>query len=159
MKGLTQHILEKLKVSSKRNLPSIEEFVSVFNKYYDKTFEEKVNFQSLESIGKIDWENPKNYIHLLPEYKIKGNEDFLKLPYNKHIQMPTDSVYIYLLKLCGTTNDPYFMVRYAPSGGMNSENLSSLGTRNFYINPEDVIDVIGEDIYLEIYKWLLNEIN
>lgn len=158
MKGLTQHILEKLKVSSKRNLPSIEEFIDVFNKYYDKTFNEKVNFQSLESIGKIDWENPKTYIHILPEYKIKGNEDFLKLPYNKSIKMPTDSVYIYLLKICGT-NDPYFMVRYAPSSGMNIENLSSLGTRNFYINPEDVIDIIGEDLYLEIYKWLLNEIN
>ena len=156
MKSFKQHILEKLKVSSKRNLPSIEEFVSVFNKYYDKTFEEKVNFQSLESIGKIDWENHQNYIHILPEYKIKGNEDFLKLPDNKFIKMPTDNVYIYVLQLCGNT-DPYFMVRYAPSGGMNSENLSSLGKRNFYINPEDVIDIIGEDLYLEIYKWLLNE--
>jgi len=158
MKRINEFIIEKLKVSSKRNLPSIEEFISVFNKYYNKTFDEKVNFQSLESIGKIDWENPKNYIHILPEYKIKGNEDFLKLPYNKHIQMPTDSVYIYVLMICGK-NDPYFMVRYAPSCGMNSENLSSLGTRSFYINPEDVIDIIGEDIYLEIYKWLLNEIN
>lgn len=158
MKSFKQHIFEKLKISSKRNLPSIEEFVSVFNKYYDKTFEEKVNFQSLESIGKIDWENPKTYIHILPEYKIKGNEDFLKLPDNKFIKIPTDSVYIYVLQLCGNT-DLYFMVRYAPSGGMNSENLLSLGRRNFYINPEDVIDIIGEDLYLEIYKWLLNEIN
>lgn len=159
MKGLSQHILEKLKVSSKRNLPSIDEFVSAFKEYYYKTFEEKVNFQSLESIGKIDWENPKNYIHILPEYKIKGNEDFLKIPDNKFIKMPTDKVYLYLLELCGIKTDPYFMVRYAPSGGMNNKNLSSLGTRNFYINPDDVIDIIGEDIYLEIYKWLLNEIN
>lgn len=158
MKSFKQHILEKLKVSSKRNLPSIEEFISAFKEYYYKTFEEKVNFQSLESIGKIDWENPKNYIHILPEYKIKGNEDFLKLPDNKSIKIPTDKVYIYLLKLCSDT-DPYFMVRYAPSSGMNSENWSSLGTRNFYINPEDLIDIIGEDLYLEIYKWLLNEIN
>lgn len=158
MKGLSQHILEKLKVSSKRNLPSIEEFISVFKKYYNKTFEEKVNFQSLKSIGKIDWENPKNYIHLLPEYKIKGNEDFLKLPDNKFIKMPTDSVYIYVLMICFDT-DPYFMVRYAPSCGINNENLSSFGSRNFYINPDDVIDVIGEDIYLEIYRWLLHEIN
>lgn len=158
MKRINTYISEKLKVSSKRDLPSIEEFIVVFNKYYDKTFEEKVNFQSLESIGKIDWENPQNYIHILPEYKIKGNEDFLKLPYNKFIKMPTDSVYIYVLQICGNT-DTYFMVRYAPSCGMNSKNLSSLGTRNIYINPEDVIDIIGEDLYLEIYKWLLNEIN
>lgn len=156
MKRINTYISEKLKISSKRDLPSIEEFIDVFNKYYDKTFNEKVNFQDLESIGKIDWENAQNYIHILPEYKIKGNEDFLKLPDNKFIKMPTDSIYIYVLQLCGNT-DPYFMVRYAPSSGMNSENLSSLGRRNFYINPEDVIDIIGEDLYLEIYKWLLNE--
>lgn len=159
MKGLSQHILEKLKVSSKRNLPSIEEFVSAFKEYYYKTFEEKVNFQSLESIGKIDWENPKNYIHILPEYKIKGNEDFLKLPDNKSIKIPTDSVYIYVLIICNITTNPHFMVRYATGAGMNSKNLSSLGTRNFYINPEDLIDIIGEDLYVEIYNWLLNEIN
>lgn len=159
MKGLSQHILEKLKVSSKRNLPSIDEFVSAFKEYYYKTFEEKVNFQSLESIGKIDWENPKNYIHILPEYKIKGNEDFLKLPDNKSIKIPTDSVYIYVLIICNIKTNTHFMVRYAPGAGMNSKNLSSLGTRNFYINPEDLIDIIGEDLYLEIYKWLLNEIN
>lgn len=158
MKALSQHILEKLKISSKLTLPSIEEFIAVFNKYYDKTFNEKVNFQDLESIGSIDWENPQNYIHILPEYKIKGDEDFLKLPYNKFIKMPTDSVYIYVLQICGNT-DTYFMVRYAPSCGMNVKNLSSLGRRNFYINPEDVIDIIGEDLYLEIYEWLLNEIN
>lgn len=158
MKALSQHILEKLKISSKRNLPSIEEFIDVFNKYYDKTFDEKVNFQSLESIGRIDFENPQNYIHKLPEFKIKGNEDFLKLPYNKFKDIPTDSVYIYVLQLCDD-NDPYFMVRYAPSGGMNRKNLSKLGTRNMYIKPEDVIDIIGEDLYLEIYEWLLNEIN
>ena len=158
MKSFKQHIFEKLKISSNHNLPSIEEFIDVFNKYYDKTFNEKVNFQDLESIGSIDFANPQNYIHILPEYKIKGNEDFLNLRYNKFINMPTDSVYIYVLQICGDTN-PYFMVRYAPSCGMNSKNLSSLGRRNFYINPEDVIDIIGEDLYLEIYKWLLNEIN
>lgn len=158
MKSFKQHIFEKLKISSNHNLPSIEEFIDVFNKYYDKTFNEKVNFQDLESIGSIDFANPQNYIHILPEYKIKGNEDFLNLRYNKFINMPTDSVYIYVLQICGD-NDPYFMVRYAPSGGMNRKNLSKLGTRNMYIKPEDVIDIIGEDLYLEIYKWLLNEIN
>jgi hypothetical protein len=156
MKRINTYISEKLKISSKTDLPSIEEFIAVFNKYYDKTFNEKVNFQDLESIGRIDFENPQNYIHILPEYKIKGNEDFLKLPYNKFIKMPTDSVYIYVLQICGNT-DTYFMVRYAPSCGINSKNLSSLGRRNIYINPEDVIDIIGEDLYLEIYKYLLNE--
>ena len=158
MKRINTYISEKLKISSKLDLPSMEEFIDVFNKYYDKTFNEKVNFQDLESIGKIDWENAQNYIHILPEYKIKGNEDFLKLPYNKFINMPTDSVYIYVLQICGNT-DTYFMIRYAPSCGMNSKDWASLGRRNFYINPEDVLDIIGEDLYLEIYKWLLNEIN
>lgn len=160
MKGLSQHILEKLKVSRHKDIPSIDAFIEVFGKYIDRS-ERSFSFRLLESCKDYHAVDPKTFINVLPSYKFTHNEDFLNLPGNSDFVIPKDTIYINGIDMfkVGTENsDDYrFTIHYLPEIGLTPSNLRK--HRYFYIRKEDLIDIIGEDKYLEIYEYLKNTNN
>ena len=151
MKGLTQHILEKLKVSSKYIIPTAEQFINAFNKYVGIKEAFEFWLPELDSIGKVKATDP-NSIVKLPKYKILGTENFLDLTDNKFFKYPQDTVYLYYLDLYLDGDQYLFSVHYIPKEGLNSDNVKT--RRNFSVYPEDLINVLGEDIYIETYEYL-----
>ena len=157
MKGLKQHILEKLKVSRNNAIPSIDEFIKEFEKYMDGS-ERPISFSQLESCKGYDIHKPETFINVLPPYNFTGAEDFLNLLSNRGFDIPKDTIYINGINMfkVGTENsDDYrFTIHYLPEIGLIPSN--SWHKRYFYIRKEDLIDIIGEDKYLEIYEYLKN---
>ena len=157
MKGLSQHILEKLKVSSRNYIPSIDSFIKEFEKYMDRS-ERAFSFRYLESCKDYHAADPKTFINVLPSYKFTHNEEFLNLLSNRGFDIPKDTIYINGIDMfkVGTENsDDYrFTIHYLPEIGLIPSNLRQ--HRYFYIRKEDLIDIIGEDKYLEIYEYLKN---
>lgn len=155
MKGLTQHILEKLKVSIRKDIPSLDAFIKAFGKYIDRT-ERPFTFSDLESCKNYDDTEPKTFINVLPSYKFTGNEEFLTLPGNKYFVIPKDTIYISSIDMFrdSTQNSDgyYFTLYYLPKSGITKTNFKQ--RRNFDIFKDDLVDIIGEDIYLEIYNYL-----
>ena len=162
MKGLSQHILEKLKVSNRKYIiPSIDEFIKEFEKYLDRSEQTFFSFRYLEPYKNYNAAYPKTFINVLPSYKFTHNEEFLDLPSNRGFGIPKDNIYINGIDMfkAGTENpDDYrFTIHYLPEIGLNQSNLRQ--HRYFYISKEDLIDIIGEDKYLEIYEYLKNTNN
>ena len=157
MKGLSQHILEKLKVSSHKYIPSIDVFIKEFGEYVDKT-EQVFDLRVLKSCKDYHAADPKTFINVLPSYKFTHNEEFLNLLSNRGFDIPKDTIYINGIDMfkVGTENlDDYrFTIHYLPEIGLIPSNLRQ--HRYFYIRKEDLIDIIGEDKYLEIYNYLVN---
>ena len=160
MKELKQHILEKLKVSRNNAIPSIDEFIKEFEKYIDRS-ERAFSFRYLESCKDYHAADPKTFINVLPSYKFTHNEEFLNLPSNRGFDIPKDTIYINginMFKVGTEKSDDYrFTIHYLPEIGLNASNLRH--KRYFYISKEDLIDIIGEDKYLEIYEYLKNTNN
>ena len=160
MKELKQRILEKLKVSSNNAIPSIDEFIKEFEKYMDRS-ERAFSFRYLESCKDYHAADPKTFINVLPSYKFTHNEEFLNLLSNRGFDIPKDTIYINgidMFKIGTEKSDDYrFTIHYLPEMGLNASNLRQ--KRYFYINKEDLIDIIGEDKYLEIYEYLKNTNN
>ena len=162
MKGLSQHILEKLKVSNRKYIiPSIDEFIKEFEKYLDRSEQTFFSFRYLEPYKNYNAAYPKTFINVLPSYKFTHNEEFLDLPSNRGFGIPKDNIYINGIDMfkAGTKNsDDYrFTIHYLPEIGLNQSNLRQ--HRYFYISKEDLINIIGEDKYLEIYEYLKNTNN
>ena len=160
MKGLSQHILEKLKVSSRNYMHSIDTFIKEFEKYMDRS-ERAFSFRYLESCKDYHAADPKTFINVLPPYKFTGYEEFLNLPSNRGFDIPKGTIYINginIFKVGTERSDDYrFTIHYLPEIGLNASNLRR--KRYFYISKEDLIDIIGEDKYLEIYEYLKNTNN
>lgn len=155
MKTLKQHILEKLKVSSNNAIPSIDEFAKEFEKYMDSS-ERPIGFSQLESCKGYDIHKPETFINVLPPYNFTGDEDFLNLLSNRGFDIPKDTIYINGINMF-KSDDYRFIIHYLPEIGLNASNLRQ--KRYFYISKEYLIDIIGEDKYLEIYEYLKNTNN
>lgn len=157
MKSIRQHILEKLKVSAGKDIPSIDEFIEEFGKYTDRT-ERQLDFNVLESCKNYICGEPKTFINVLPSYEFSGNEEFLNLPGNKHFVIPKGTVYIYAIDMFKDStqhlDDYYFIVYYLPKDGLNMSNFTR--RRNFDIFKDDLVEIIGENKYLEIYAYVKN---
>lgn len=154
MKRINAFIIEKLKVSSKRNIPTTEQFITAYDKYVGVCETFTFWLSELDSIGKIKPTEP-NSIRKLPEYKIIGTENFLDLKDNKFFKYPKDTIYLYYFELSYLDNYKYvFNIHYIPKEGLNNDNLRT--RRYFSIYLEDLIDIIGEDIYIEIYDYMQN---
>jgi hypothetical protein len=151
MKSFKQHILEKLKIASTHNIPSSDDFVNAFDKYIWKSESLEFYFSMLDSIGKIQATNP-NSIVKLPEYKIIGNESFLDLNANKFFKYPEDTIYLYYIDLYLDGNKHLFSIHYIPKEGLNYDNMKT--RRYFDVYPEDLPNILGEDIYKETYNYL-----
>ena len=160
MKELKQHILEKLKVSRNNAIPSIDEFIKEFEKYMGE-LERPFAFSQLESCEGYNIHDPETFINVLPSYKFTHNEEFLNLLSNRGFDIPKDTIYINginMFKVGTEKSDDYrFTIHYLPEMGLNASNLRQ--KRYFYISKEDLIDIIGEDKYLEIYEYLKNTNN
>lgn len=151
MKALTQHIFEKLKITSTRNIPNVDEFINAFDKYIWKSESFEFYLSMLDSIGKVRATDPNSIIKL-PEYKIMGNESFLDLHDNKFFKYPEDTIYIYYISLYLDGDKHLFHINYIPKEGLNYDNLKT--RRYFDVYPEDLVDILGEDIYKETYNYL-----
>ena len=151
MKGLTQHILEKLKITSTHNIPGVDEFINAFDKYIWKNELTEFKFTELDSIGKVKATDP-NSIVKLPEYKIIGTENFLDIKANKFFKYPQDTIYLYYIDLYLDGDKHLFSIHYIPKEGLNSDNMKT--RRYFDVYPEDLVDILGEDIYVETYNYL-----
>ena len=160
MKELKQHILEKLKVFRHKDIPSIDAFIEEFGKYIDRS-ERAFSFRLLESCKDYHAADPKTFINVLPAYDFTGNEDFLNLPGNSDFVIPKGTIYIKAIDMfkdnIQNIDDYYFSLYYLHKDGLTSENLRR--RRYFHIFKDDVVDIIGEDIYLEIYQYLKNNNN
>lgn len=155
MKSIRQHILEKLKVSTHEVIPSIDTFIEAFGKYIDKT-ERGFGFSMLKSCKNYNATEPKTFINVLPAYEFTGNEEFLTLPGNKYFVIPKSTIYISSIDMFkdNTQNldDYYFTLYYLPKDGLTPANFQQ--RRNFDIFKDDLVDIIGEDKYLEIFDYL-----
>ena len=160
MKDLKHHILEKLKVSSRKYIPSIDSFIKEFEKYMDRS-ERAFSFRLLESCKDYHAADPKTFINVLPAYDFTGNEYFLNLPGNSDFVIPKDTIYINGINMfkdnIQNIDDYYFSLYYLHKDGLTSENLKR--RRYFHIFKDDFVDIIGEDKYLEIYEYLKNTNN
>lgn len=157
MKSIRQHILEKLKVSTGKDIPSIDAFIEEFGKYIDRT-ERQLDFRVLESCKNYIPGEPKTFINVLPAYEFSGNEEFLNLPGNKHFVIPKGTVYIYAIDMFKDStqhsDDYYFTVYYLPKDGLNMSNFTR--RRDFDIFKDDLVEIIGENKYLEIFDYIKN---
>ena len=152
MRRINEFINEKLKVSSKYIIPTIEQFINVFDKYFDISESFAFWLPELDSIGKVKASDP-NSIVKLPKYKIIGTENFLNLADNNFFKYPEDIIYLYYIELVYLEDDKYlFTIHYIPKEGLNRDNIKT--RRNFAVYPEDLINVLGEDIFIETYEYL-----
>jgi hypothetical protein len=155
MKRISEFINEKLKVSSHNIIPSIDAFIKEFGKYINKT-ERAFSFKNLESCKDYNSNEPETFINILPSYEFTHDEEFLTLPGNRYFVIPKGTVYIYSIDMFkdNTQNlaDYYFTLYYLDKDGLNSNNFQQ--RRNFDIFKDDLIEIIGEDKYLELYDYL-----
>jgi len=155
MKSIRQHILEKLRVSKRKLIPSIDAFIEAFGKYINKT-ERSFDFNVLESCKNYIAAEPKTFINVLPSYEFTSNEEFLTLPGNKYFVIPKGTVYIYAIDMFKDSiqnlDDYNFTIYYLPKIGLTAANFKQ--RRSFNIFKDNLVDIIGEDIYLELYNYL-----
>ena len=153
MKGLTQHILEKLKVSSKRNLPSIDDFCDIFFQYIQSERKTSIKFLDLDVCKGFDLDNPETF-DILPSYEFTGHEKFLYMSNNRGIYIPKGTIYLTNIDmyLTSSKDDYYFSFHYLLEGGLAIMDFKQ--PYNFRIRKEDLLDVISEDLYLELYDYL-----
>jgi hypothetical protein len=152
MKSFKQHIFEKLKIASTHNIPSADEFIKTFDKYITASESFEFYLSMLDSIGKVRAADP-NSIVKLPEYKITSDESFFDLPANKFFKYPEDTIYIYYIELLLDGKQYLFRINYIPKEGLNRDNMMK-DRRYFEVYPEDLVNVLGEDIYKETYNYL-----
>lgn len=155
MKSIRQHILEKLKVSTRKDIPSLDVFIEAFGNYIDMT-EQPLNFGVLESCKNYIAAEPKTFINVLPSYEFTHDEEFLTLPGNKYFVIPKGTIYICAIDMFkdSTQNldDYYFTLYYLSKLGLTSANFKQ--RHNFDIFKDDLVEIIGEDKYLEIYNYV-----
>lgn len=152
MKRISEFIIEKLKVSSKHNLPSINDFVNTFLEYINQSNDNEIRFRYLESCKDFNPDEPETFVNVLPAYRFKGNEEFLQLYGNKRFVVPKSTIYIVGIDLYKDKldQDYYFTIYFLSENGMDNSR------HWFNIYKEDLIEIIGEDIYLEIYDYMKN---
>ena len=153
MKRISEFINEKLKVSSRKVIPSIDTFIEAFGKYIDET-ERPFTFSDLESCKNYDDTEPKTFINVLPPYEFTHDEEFLNLSGNKYFVIPKGTIYICAIDMFKDLNlDDYcFTLYYLPKNGLTAANFKQ--RRNFDIFKDDLVEIIGEDKYLEIYNYI-----
>lgn len=156
MKALTQHILEKLKVSSKRDLPSINDFTNMFLEYINQSEDTEIRFRYLESCKDFNADEPETFVNVLPSYRFTGDEEFLQLYSNKKFVVPKSTIYIVGIDLYKDKfdQDYYFTVYFIPESGLSKATFKE--RHWFTIYKDDLIEIIGEDIYLETYDYMKN---
>lgn len=156
MKRINEFITEKLKVSPKYNLPSIDDFINMFLEYINQSNNTDIRFRYLESCKDFRGDEPETFVNVLPTYKFNGNEEFLHLRGNKRFVVPKGTIYIVGIDLFKDKldQDYYFTVYFLPEGGIDNATLNARHWFNIY--KDDLIDIIGEDIYLEIYDYMKN---
>lgn len=150
MKHINTYILEKLKISSKRNLPSINDFCNRFFQYIHSKRKTDINFLDLPLYKNFDIDKPESY-NVLPSYEFSGNESFLKMKNNRDIHIPEGTIYLISIGMF-YDRDYYFRVDYILEGGLDAMDFQH--PYYFYVSKEDLLDVIGEDAYLELYDYL-----
>ena len=155
MKSFKQHILEKLKVSSKRNLPAIDDFCNRFLQYIHAETKTNIPFLDLPMCkGKgFDADKPETF-DVLPSYEFTGHEPFLNMRDNKGIYIPEGIIYLISIDmfLTSSKDDYEFSFHYILEGGLAVMDFSH--PYHFSIRKEDLLDVISEDMYLELYDYL-----
>lgn len=155
MKALRQHILEKLKISSKGNLPSIDDFCNRFLQYIHTKIKTDIPFLDLPICkGKgFDLDKPETY-DILPSYEFTGHESFLNMSDNRYIHIPEGIIYLISIDMFLTSSkDDYdFSFHYILGAGYDTMDFSH--PYHFSIRKEDLLDVISEDMYLELYDYL-----
>lgn len=155
MRRINEFINEKLRVSSSKVMPYIDAFIEAFGKYINKT-ERGFGFSMLESCKGYNATEPETFIDVLPSYEFTGNEEFLTLPGNRYFVVPKGTIYISAIDMFkdSTQNldDYYFTLYYLPKVGLTPANFQQ--RHNFDIFKDDLIEIIGEDKYLEIYEYL-----
>jgi hypothetical protein len=155
MKELRQHILEKLKISSKRNLPSIDDFCKRFLQYIHSEIKTYIAFLDLPICkGKgFDLHKPETY-DIFPSYEFTGHEAFLNMRDNRGIYIPEGIIYLTSIDMFLTSSkDDYdFIFHYILGDGYDTMDFSH--PYQFSIRKEDLLDVISEDMYLELYDYL-----
>ena len=95
MKSFKQHIFEKLKISSKHNLPSIDDFCNRFLQYIHTKTKTDIPFLDLPICkGKgFDLDKSETY-DILPSYEFTGHESFLNMSDNRYIHIPEGIIYL-----------------------------------------------------------------
>ena len=151
MKRISKFINEKLKITSTRNIPGVGKFIWAFKNYITASESFEFYFSMLDSIGKIQATDP-NSIVKLPEYKLIGDEPFFDLPANKFFKYPQDTIYLYFIELLIDDAQYLFRINYIPKEGLNRDNMMK-DRRYFEVYPEDLVNIIGEDIYIETYNY------
>jgi hypothetical protein len=156
MKSFKQHILEKLKISSKGNLPSIDDFCNRFLQYIHLKAKTTIKFWELPECKRYDLHKPETF-DVLPSYEFTGHERFLNMSDNRYIHIPEGIIYLlgidmFLEKDMFSEKDYYFRFHYILEGGLDVMDFQH--PYDFYVNKEDLLDVISEDMYLEIYDYL-----
>lgn len=156
MKRISEFIIEKLKVSNAHNLPSIDDFVNMFLEYINQSNDKEIRFRYLESCKDFKADDPETFVNVLPAYRFKGNEEFLHLRSNKRFAVPKGTIYTVCIELYKDKLDQnyYFTVFYLPESGMDKGTFS--GRHWFDIYTDDLVEIIGEDKYLEIYDYMKN---
>lgn len=150
MKGLTQHILEKLKISSKRNLPSINAFCNRFLQYIHKNAKTSIRFLDLDVFNSFDLDKPETF-DILPSYEFTGHEKFLNMQSNRNRHIPEGTIYLVSIDMF-LEKDYYFSLHYILPGGLDVMDFQH--PYYFDVSKEDLLEVIGEDTYLELYDYL-----
>lgn len=152
MKSFKQHILEKLKVSSKHNLPSIDDFCNRFLQYIHSEIKTDIPFLDLPICkGKgFDIHKPETY-DIFPSYEFTEHETFLNMRDNRGIHIPESIIYLISIDMF-LEKDYYFSFHYILGDGYDTMDFSH--PYNFCVSKEDLLDVISEDIYLELYNYL-----
>ncbi len=152
MKALKQHILEKLKISSKHNLPSIDDFCNRFLKYIHSETKTDIPFLDLPICkGKgFDMHKPETY-GIFPSYEFTGHESFLNMSDNRYIHIPKGIIYLISIDMF-LGKDYYFSFHYILGEGYDTMDFSH--PYKFCVSKEDLLDVISEDMYLELYDYL-----
>ena len=155
MKHINTYILEKLKISSKRNLPSIGNFCNRFLQYIKSVVKTDIPFLDLPICkGKgFDMHKPETY-DIFPSYEFTGHEEFLNMRDNKGIYIPEGIIYLISIDMFLTSSkDDYdFSFHYILGSGYDTMDFSH--PYNFCVSKEDLLDVISEDMYLELYDYL-----
>lgn len=150
MKSINNFILEKLKVSSKRNLPSIDDFCNRFLQYIHKNAKTSIRFLDLDVFNSFDIDKPETF-DILPTYEFTGHEKFLNMQSNRFVHIPEGIIYLISIDMF-LEKDYYFSLHYILEGGLYSMDFQH--PYYFDVSKEDLLEVIGEDTYLELYDYL-----
>ena len=150
MKSINKFILEKLKISSKHDLPTIDAFCNRFLQYIHSKAKTTIKFWELPECKRYDLHKPETF-DVLPSYEFTGHERFLNMRDNMSRPIPEGTIYLVSIDMF-LEKDYYFKFHYIPEGGLDAMDFRH--PYDFYVNKEDLLDVISEDMYLELYEYL-----